>query len=71
MSHCLFNEQQILLFKFLLVSLIFFQISKKKKKKKNEIKKCSEVKNFITQSMSVSDNVSVRKCQDLVNVRVR
>ena len=39
--------------------------------KKNEKKKFSELKNFRTQSMSVSDNVSVGQCQDLVNVSVR
>ena len=34
------------------------------KKKKNEISKKHEIKkNFRTQSMSVSDNVSVRQCQ--------
>ena len=31
-----------------------------KKKKKNDIKKFSELKYFRTQSISVSDNVSVR-----------
>ena len=55
---------------FVQIFVGFFS-KKKKKKKKSEIKKFSELKNFITQSMSVSDNVSVRKCQDLVNVRVR
>ena len=44
---------------------------KSQKKKKNENKKFSELKNFQTQSMSVSDNVSIRQCQDLVNFRVR
>ena len=49
------------------------KISKKMKfkKKKNEHKEFSEVKNFSTQSMSVPDNVSVRQCQDLLNVSVR
>ena len=47
------------------------EISKKKKKKRNENTKFSELKKFRTQSTSVSDNVSVRQCQDLVNVRVR
>ena len=41
------------------------------KKKKNENKESSELKIFRTQSMSVSDNASVRKCRDLVNLRVR
>ena len=39
--------------------------------KKNENKIFSELKNFRTQSMSVSDNVSPRQCQDVVNVSVR
>ena len=42
-----------------------------KSQKKNEIKKFSELKNLRTQSMSLSDNVSVRQYQDLVSVRVR
>ena len=42
-----------------------------KSQKKNEIKKFSELKNLRTQSMSLSDNVSVRQYPDLVNVRVR
>ena len=46
-------------------------MSKRKKKKNNEKKKFSELENLGTQSMSVSDNVSVRQSQDLVNVRVR
>ena len=74
MNHCFLKQQHILLFKLLSVSLIFFQIKKHIKKKeiskKNEIKKFEELKNFSTQSMSVSDNVSVRQCQDLVNVSV-
>ena len=71
MNHCLLKEQYILLLKFLLVSLSFFQIKKNIKKKKyilkqmtyhqkNEIKKFSELKNLRTQSMSLSENVSVR-----------
>ena len=36
--------------------------SQKKKKKKKENKKFSELKNFRTQSFSVSDNVTVRQC---------
>ena len=43
----------------------------KKKKRKDENKKFSEPKNFRTQSMSVSGNVSVRRCQNLVNVKFR
>ena len=38
-----------------------------KKKKK---KKFSELNNFRSHSMSVSDKVSVRQSQDVVNVRV-
>ena len=72
MSHCLLKEQEIHLFKFLSVSLIFFQIKKNlKKKKKNENKKFLELTNFRTQSMSVSANVSVRQSQDLGNATVR
>ena len=76
MSHCLLKEQEIHLFKFLSVSLIFFQIKKNlkknkiSKKKKNE-KKFLELTNFRTQSMSVSANVSVRQSQDLGNATVR
>ena len=47
------------------------EMKSQKWKKNNENKKFSELKNFRTQSMSVSDNVSVRQSQDLVNVRVR
>ena len=77
MSHCLLKEQEIHLFKFLSVSLIFFQIKKNlkknkiSKKKKNENKKFLELTNFRTQSMSVSANVSVRQSQDLGNATVR
>ena len=39
--------------------------------KKNENKIFSELKNFRFQSMSVSDNISPRQCQDVVNVSVR
>ena len=41
------------------------EISKKKKSnlKKNEKKKLSGLKNVRTQSISVSDNVNVTKCQ--------
>ena len=39
MSDCLLKEQRILLFKYLSVSLIFFEIKKYQKKKKNEISK--------------------------------
>ena len=39
--------------------------------KKNENKIFSELKNFRTQSMSVSDHISPRQCQDVVNVSVR
>ena len=42
-----------------------------KSEKKKEIKKISKFRNFRAQSMSVSDNISVRQCQHLVNVRVR
>ena len=42
-----------------------------KKKKKNENKKFSELKNFRSQSNSVSDDVSVRQWQDLVHVTAR
>ena len=42
-----------------------------KKKKIKEKKKFLELKHFITQSMPVSVNASVRQCQDLVNIRVR
>ena len=63
------------------VSLIFFQIKKNSEKneiskekmksqKKYEIKKFSALKSFGTQSVPVSDNVTVRQCQDLVNVSV-
>ena len=75
MSHCLLKDQEIFLFKFLSVILIFFQI--KKNLKTNEISKkklkkiFSALKNFRTQSMSVSDNVSVRQWPDLINVTVR
>ena len=41
------------------------------KKKRNENKKFSKLKNFRTQSISVSDNLSVRQSQDLVNIRFR
>ena len=41
------------------------------KKKKNENKESPELKIFRTQSMLMSDNVSVRQCRELVNVRVR
>ena len=50
------------------------KIKNKKKrnlKKKIEKKKLSELKNVRTLSMSVSDNLSVRQCQDLVDVRGR
>ena len=39
--------------------------------KKNENSKFSNLKNFRTQSMSMSGNVSVRQCQNPGNVRVR
>ena len=42
-----------------------------KKKKKSGNKTFSELKNFWTQSISVSDNLSIRWCQDIVNVSVR
>ena len=42
-----------------------------KSQKENKKKKFSELKNFTTQSMSEQDNVSVRQCQNLVNVRFR
>ena len=72
MSHCFLKEQYILLLKFLWVSLIFFQIKKKIKKMKSQKKKKKwKQKIFWTQSMSVSDNVSVRQSQDLGNARVR
>ena len=77
MSHCLLKEQEIHLFKFWSVSLIFFQIKKNlkkkkiSKKKKNENKKFLELTNFRTPSMSVSANVSVRQSQDLGNATVR
>ena len=38
---------------------------KKKKKKRNENKNFSELESLRTQSMSVSDNVSVRQYQEL------
>ena len=65
MSHCLLKEQEIHLFKFLSVSLIFFQIKKdiKKnkisKKKKNENKKFLELNQCQCQTMSVSDKVRI------------
>ena len=40
-------------------------------KKKNENKIFSELKKWRTESISVSDNVSPRQCQDVVNVSVR
>ena len=47
------------------------EIKSQKWKKNNENKNFSELETFRIQSMSVSDNVSVRQSQDLVNVRVR
>ena len=44
---------------------------KKKKRKENENKKFSELESFRTQSMSVSENLSVRQCLDEVNVGLR
>ena len=48
------------------------QIIRKKNEfsNKNENKNLQALKIFRTQSMLVSDNVSVRQCQDLVNARV-
>ena len=43
----------------------------KSQKKKILKKRFSALKNFRTQSMLVSDNVSVRQWPDLINVRVR
>ena len=72
MSYCLLKEQELLLFKFLLVSLIFFQIKKNIKKiETSKKKKKRKKKKFRTQSISVSDNVSVRKSQDLINLTFR
>ena len=48
-----------------------WELKKNENSNKNENKEFSDLKNFRIQSMSVSDNVSVRQCQDLVNVRVR
>ena len=45
--------------------------SQKKKKNKNENKTFSELKNFRTQSVSVSDKDSARVCQNPGNVRIR
>ena len=65
MSHCLLKEQELLLFKFLLVSLIFFQIKKNikkietSKKKKTKKKKNSELNQFQCQTMSVSEKVRI------------
>ena len=65
MSHCLLKEQEIHLFKFLSVSLIFFQIKKNikknkiSKKKKNENKKFLELNQCQCQPMSVSDKVRI------------
>ena len=65
MSHCLLKEQEIHLFKFLSVSLIFFQIKKNikknkiSKKKKNENKKFLELNQCQCQTMSVSDKVRI------------
>ena len=42
-----------------------------KPQKKKEKKIFSGLKNFIIQSMSVSDYASIRKCKNLGNVRVR
>ena len=41
------------------------------KKKENENKNFSELESFRTQSMSVSENLSVRQCLDEVNVGLR
>ena len=71
MSHCLLKEQELLLFKFLLVSLIFFQIKKNIKKIETSKKKKRKKKKFGPQSILVSDNVSVRKSQDLIKVTFR
>ena len=47
------------------------EISKNlKSQKRNENKNFSELKNLRTQSMSVSDNVCLRQCQDIGNVRM-
>ena len=48
-----------------------WDLKKNEISKKNENKKLSELKYFRIQSMSVTDNVSLRQCQDLVNVRIR
>ena len=47
------------------------EMKSQKWKKNNEHKNFSELENFKIQSMSVSDNVSLRHSQDLVNVRER
>ena len=47
-----------------------WELKKNENSNKNENKEFSELKNFRIQSMSVSDNVSVRQCQDLVSVSV-
>ena len=47
------------------------EMKSQKWKKNNENKNFSELENFRIQSMSLSDNVSVRQSQNLVNIRVR
>ena len=44
---------------------------KKKSQRKKENKTFSELNQCQCQTKSVLDNVSVRQCQDLVNVRLR
>ena len=46
-------------------------LKRKEISKTNKHEQFSELKNLRTQSMSMSDKVNVRQCQDLVNIRVR